>query len=105
MSTATTTERYVQFVTMVATNPELSRQLDAVNDSEDVVKLAAANGYAFTADEIKSAAHESRVQMEQGSDELSEEDLDAVAGGLFGTILHVVRKAIDWLDNKVNGKK
>src|SRR4051794_8021719 len=102
MTTATTTERYMQFVTLVATSPELNRQLETTNDSAGIVNLAAANGYLFTTEELKSAAHEARLQMEQG--ELSEQDLEQVAGGFWGfkKIFHYVRKAVDYIDDKLN---
>lgn len=105
-ATASTTERYVQFVTMVATSPELSRQLETTNDSDGIVRLAAANGYSFTADELKSAAHETRARLDASESELSEQDLEAVAGGFpgLGTIVHAIRKAVDWVDDKLNGK-
>ena len=109
MTTATydTTERYIEFVNQVASNPELSRQLEAVSDSAGMVELAAANGFIFTADELKSAAHTAKVMVEYSEGELSEEALELVAGGFPGLStlkkgLHYLRKAIDYIDDKIN---
>ena len=111
MTTATysTAERYIEFLTKVATNPELERQLEAIpaGDSAQVVALAAANGYVFTPEELKNAAHEAKVRADRNGNELSDEDLEAVAGGFpgLGKIVHAIRKVVDWVDDKLNGKK
>ncbi len=106
MTTATysNTERYLKFVTQVTTSPELSRRLELVNDSADMVELAAAAGYIFTTEELKSAAHEARIMVDSSEAELSEDELEAVAGGFPGLrkIFHYVRKAVDWIDDKLN---
>src|SRR4051794_39869945 len=105
-ATYNTTERYLEFVTEVTNNPELSSRLEAANDAADMVALAASAGYIFTADELKSAAHEARIMVDSNDGELSEEALEAVAGGLswssFKKAFHYVRKAVDWIDNKLN---
>src|SRR3954468_14770716 len=77
-ATYSNTERYLEFVTQVTTSPELSRQLELVNDTADMVELAAVAGYVFTADELKSASHEAKIMVDSSEGELSEQDLEQV---------------------------
>lgn len=108
MTTATTTDRYLKFIERVAVDPDMESKLSAIEpgNTDQVIALAAENGFTFTTEEIRQASHEARVLVHQG-DELSEADLELVAGGLWGLgkVLHYVRKAVDWIDDKVNGKK
>lgn len=102
-----TTERYLKFVEKVAMDADLERKLAAIQpgNSAQILDLAAANGFIFTTEELKHSSHEAKALVHQAEGELSESELELVAGGSIGSwILHKVRKAIDWIDDKVNGK-
>ena len=101
-----TTDRYLKFVGKVALNGDLESKLSAIEpgNSAPILDLAAANGFIFTSDELKQASQEAKILAHQDEGELSENELELVAGGSIGSwLLHKVRKAIDWLDDKVNG--
>jgi predicted ribosomally synthesized peptide with nif11-like leader len=101
-----TTDRYLKFVEKVALNGDLESKLSAIEpgNSAPILDLAAANGFIFTSDELKQASQEAKFLAHQDEGELSENELELVAGGSIGSwLLHKVRKAIDWLDDKVNG--
>jgi predicted ribosomally synthesized peptide with nif11-like leader len=106
-TTSTTMDRYLKFVEKVSLDTDLERKMAAIEpgNSAQIVELAAANGFAFTNDELRQASHEARVRLHQNENELSDEQLELVAGGSIGSwLLHKVRQAVDWIDNKVNGK-
>ena len=52
---------------------------------QDVVPLAKQMGYEFTLDDLRAYGEQAR-QLHQGA-ELSEEEMKAVAGGIFGCII------------------
>ncbi len=65
------------FADAVSNNPELQAKIDAAKNSAEIVKLAAAAGYAL--------AEEAIVGFVSGagkSEELSDSDLASVAGGM-----------------------
>jgi predicted ribosomally synthesized peptide with nif11-like leader len=104
---ANTTDRYLKFVEKVALNGDLESKLSAIQPGNNgpILELAAANGFIFTSDELKQASQQAKILAHQTEGELSDEELELVAGGSIGSwVLHKVRKAIDWLDDKVNGK-
>ncbi len=105
--TTATIDRYMQFVEKVTTDAELERKLATIEPGNNgqILELAAASGFIFTPEELKEYSHEARILVHTNEDQLSEEDLELVAGGsIGGWILHKVRQAVDWLDDKVNGK-
>ena len=105
--TTTTTDRYLKFVEKACMDADLERKLTAIEpgNSAQIVELAAENGFAFTTQELRQASHEARVLLHQNENELSDEQLEMVAGGSIGSwLLHKVRQAVDWIDDKVNGK-
>jgi predicted ribosomally synthesized peptide with nif11-like leader len=68
-------------------NVDLQQQLKTVSGVTEAVKVGADNGYNFTEDEIKSFLTEHAMASEAGADgELSEADLETVAGGLFDNL-------------------
>ncbi len=58
---------------------EIANVLESENDTAAVIKLAQTKGYQFTADELLAEVHKRPYQQEL--EELSEEELEAVAGG------------------------
>jgi predicted ribosomally synthesized peptide with nif11-like leader len=62
-----------KFIEKLRSDPELGKKLETASD-EERVKIVSQEGYDFTPEEFKTAA----LEM---SPELSDEDLDAVAGG------------------------
>ena len=76
-----------QFLTKVEEDQqlqaELAQAMEAEDDRQAATELAAKHGYDFTPDELASEIEkrQSEFQNNQTSDELSEEELEAVAGG------------------------
>lgn len=68
----------LQFLSEAYTNPSLKTQIEQVKTTGDLLKIAKGQGYDFTADEVKAAAETAK------SGELSEDELEAVAGGKGG---------------------
>jgi predicted ribosomally synthesized peptide with nif11-like leader len=64
---------------------ELAKALESDNDREEVTKLANANSYNFTPDELWAEVQKRQAEAlkRQESGELSDEELEAVAGGEF----------------------
>ena len=62
---------------------ELAKALEAENDREAVTALAQSNGYEFTSDELwaEIQARQAEFERRQAAGELSDEELEAVAGG------------------------
>jgi predicted ribosomally synthesized peptide with nif11-like leader len=62
---------------------ELAKALESDNDRQAVTALAQANGYEFSSDELwaEIQARQTDLAKRQESDELSDEELEAVAGG------------------------
>ncbi|AFY58613.1 bacteriocin propeptide, TIGR03798 family/class IIb bacteriocin, lactobin A/cerein 7B family [Rivularia sp. PCC 7116] len=64
---------------------ELAQAMQAENDRQAVVDLGAKHGFEFTGDELVTEI-EKRQKAAAESGELSEEELEAVAGGAFPII-------------------
>ena len=62
---------------------ELAKALEAENDREEVTKLANSKGYNFTSEELSKEIQkrEKDLQKREEAGELSDEELEAVAGG------------------------
>jgi predicted ribosomally synthesized peptide with nif11-like leader len=62
---------------------ELAKALDSENDRQAATDLGAKHGYMFTPDELGTEIQNRQgvFQQNQSSEELSEEELEAVAGG------------------------
>ena len=65
------------FADAASNNPELQAQINAARNSAEIVKLAAAAGYALTEEAIVNF-----ISGAWKSEELSDSDLASVAGGL-----------------------
>lgn len=68
-----------------ALQEELAKAMGAENDREAVTALAHAKGFDFTSDELwqEIQARQSEAQERQAAGELTDEELEAVAGGEF----------------------
>ena len=67
-------EQLKAFLSAVRADAGLQEQLKAAGDADDVVAIAKAAGFMISAEELK------RAQAE-----ISEEELEGVAGGVLGT--------------------
>jgi predicted ribosomally synthesized peptide with nif11-like leader len=70
----------------VNSDETLKEQLDAATSPESFVKIAARQGYQLTVADIETLRHRTQQQAqfnsdEFGDDELSEQELELVAGG------------------------
>ena len=72
------TERVSQFFLAVSSDSALKEKLAAATDSVNFVKIAEESGYSFTLEDLQ--AH----LAQHNNGELSEEELEAVAGGASG---------------------
>ena len=68
---------------------ELAKALEAENDREEVTKLANSKGYNFTSEELSKEIQkrEKDLQKREEAGELSDEELEAVAGGVTPTVV------------------
>jgi predicted ribosomally synthesized peptide with nif11-like leader len=66
-----------------ALQSELAKALESENDREAVTALANSKGYDFSSEELWAGIQKRQAEFEQkeGAGELSEEELEAVAGG------------------------
>jgi len=66
-----------------ALQAELSQALEAENDREAVTALAKSKGYDFSSEELWAEIQKRQAELNQqeASGELSDEELEAVAGG------------------------
>jgi predicted ribosomally synthesized peptide with nif11-like leader len=71
----------IEFVKASENDLVLLEKIKAADSPADVVKIAAEYGYELTEREIKAIQTGSHIDWEDG--ELSEEQLEAVAGGLM----------------------
>jgi predicted ribosomally synthesized peptide with nif11-like leader len=68
-------------------NVNLQQQLKTVSGVTETVKLGADHGYSFTEDEVKSYLTEHAMISQAGAEgELSEDDLESVAGGFLDNL-------------------
>ncbi|MEH2382708.1 MAG: Nif11-like leader peptide family natural product precursor [Nostoc sp.] len=74
-----------QFYILVQNSEQLQQQLGAIQDSqifnETAARLGQENGYSFTADEVDTFLKE---KTQESNAELSDRELEAVAGGKGG---------------------
>lgn len=69
-----------------ALQSELAQALESENDAEAVTTLARSKGYEFSVDELQAEIQnrQAEITKRQESGELSEDELEAVAGGNLG---------------------
>jgi predicted ribosomally synthesized peptide with nif11-like leader len=95
-----------QFYIMVQNSEELQQQLGAIQDSqtfnETAARLGQENGYSFTADEVDAFLNEKKQQTNA---ELSDRELEAVAGGKTRTCPSDTRFTVCFLVSGCWGSK
>lgn len=77
-------EAIKEFYDFVQTKPDLQNELNSLLDDQEAmiaraVELGRQNNYNFTADELRETI--SAIESGEASSELSDEELEAVAGG------------------------
>jgi predicted ribosomally synthesized peptide with nif11-like leader len=99
-----------EFLSKVGEDPslqtELSQALESENDREAVTALAKSKGYEFSSDELWAEVQTRQAEFitNQADGELSDADLEAVAGGatplagiaIVGVITVMGKKAQAW---------
>jgi|SRR3954468_24942494 len=93
------TESATAFLTKAQQDPEIRQKLEALGtgaDVEEVMDVAAASGYNFTATDLLVAGKASAEQRGQANDaDLSDAELEQVAGGRINlTIIHISRSSV-----------
>ena len=96
-----------EFLQKVSSDEQLQQQLSQVlqsaeNDREAAVALADKHGYKFSADELwqEIQNRQSEFGTTTTSDELNDEELETVAGG----ILTITRVSVDLTGPRINKK-
>ena len=93
-----TTQQAQQFLDKVAEDEslqqELAKALEAEDDRQATTDLAQAKGYDFTPEELWTEVQKRQMQSENSDGELSDADLEAVAGGGFWTEVGI--NAVKW---------
>jgi len=72
-----------------ALQAELSKALESENDREAVTALAKSKGYEFSSEELWAEIQKRQAEFNQKetAGELSDEELEAVAGGVTPTVV------------------
>ena len=80
-----------------ALQAELSQALEAENDRQAVTELAQSKGYEFSPEELWAEVQkrQAEAQQSQESEELSDRELEAVAGGVY-TLSYRIGQKIKW---------
>ena len=76
------TEKIEKIIAILA-DPSLRQRVEVCGSYEDIVKLLAENGVETTAAELKEALMYAMKSASGDGDELSEEQLEQIAGGGF----------------------
>jgi predicted ribosomally synthesized peptide with nif11-like leader len=77
-------EAVEQLLEAASKNTALQQKLEAAPGFPEAVKIGADNGYSFTEEDAKIVLQERGILTEDGAEgELSEQALEAVAGGVF----------------------
>lgn len=84
MATASVQEFLDQVGKDQALQGELMKALESDNDREAVTALATSKGYEFSSEELWEEVQKRQSEL-QANGELSEEELEAVAGGITPT--------------------
>ncbi|MEG3969630.1 Nif11-like leader peptide family natural product precursor, partial [Microcoleus sp. T2B6] len=97
-------ENVVKLLQAAQENPELASKLETVTSSEQVVEIGAGEGLEFTTEEAE-AFRQKLIAMTQNAEngELSEEELDDVAGGFLNKILNFSANSYDTMSQYTKG--
>jgi predicted ribosomally synthesized peptide with nif11-like leader len=89
----------LDFFVQVGNEKELSKELSTIKEPGKIIAFAHRQGFDFTLEELKEGVTRiEAVESRQGSGELSDEQLDNVAGGFEGELYW-------WLDGAKEAAK
>ncbi|GCL37701.1 MAG: Nif11-like leader peptide family RiPP precursor [Sphaerospermopsis kisseleviana] len=76
-----------------ALQTDLAKALEAENDREAVTELANSKGYDFSSEELWAEIQKRQAEFEQkqAEGELSDEELEAIAGGISPTFIFAAK--------------
>ena len=77
----------LDFFAQALQNPELIAKLKSLVDPKEIIAIAESQGYIFTEAELLEVQKQKLEQSLQLTDELSEGQLETVAGGVRRTML------------------
>ncbi|GAB4535393.1 MAG: hypothetical protein Tsb0014_22320 [Pleurocapsa sp.] len=92
------TENAINFLAQVDENTSLQEKLKAIKTPDELIALAKEQGYEVSAEDFK-AAKEMIDDSDSASEELSEDELEAIAGGGDGVLTKAVKAAGKAWDN------
>jgi predicted ribosomally synthesized peptide with nif11-like leader len=81
------------FWTQVRDDPQFRDKLSSATTDEELSTIIIEEGFAVTAEELQTSLNEWQREAPAGR-ELSDADLEAVAGGGFGGGFHGIREGI-----------
>lgn len=74
--------KVANFFVKVGGNPELTKELITLKDPDKIITFAHHQGFDFTVNELKEGVGKlEELETRQGTEELTDEQLDNVAGG------------------------
>ncbi len=85
------------FLEKVENDQELKNELASLGNAtiEDVLDIAAAKGFTFSSEDLIEASKvRNEARSEEAGGELSEEELDLVAGGRWGVTIGIDKNSI-----------
>ena len=108
-----TAKGFDEFIAMARQNQAVAQELKSFEGQSydaagaGIVALGAKHGFTFTADDVEAALDESVANRALQSEELSDEDLELVAGGTGGNPLEagvvLVGVIADIVDHETGG--
>ena len=72
-----------KLIAELQTNEELRAKVKGITDRAEMVKIAVEAGYDVTLEELTEAEREYKAEMAKRADELSADELEGAAGGIF----------------------
>ena len=86
-----------------ALQAELAKALEAGNEREAVTALANSKGYDFSSDELWAGIQKRQAEFSQheAAGELSDEELEAVAGGDLGDVVGTIQFTIETVNQTI----
>ena len=101
-----------KLIAELQTNEELKAKIAGIEDKDELVKIAVQNGYDVTLEEMTEAEKEFRAGLAAKTDELTADELEAVAGGKWwlaeknkdGKEFHCGLSNLTYKDQKESGE-
>ena len=86
-------EQLKALVDKVASGTELSDKIGAATTAEAVIEIAKAAGFSITSEDIQLLLS-LLSEVSEEEEELTDDDLENVAGGVWGTLCHNISGGI-----------